>query len=168
MIYRKNKQPEQFNEQDWKKEIEADRILSVGMNEDNSISVYFSTASPNTITYFLEKKPVNFSLNSTSAQALLKITGHLEPGDIRSYWCEKLSKEERYHNIPSPKEVSGWLEKKEIRKVAVQKNGYIELWGYFEQEKCFTFSGEEYTEIIEKYTGPMKPGDEFHFQEDKD
>lgn len=148
----------------WEARIAAKDPISVKMNNDGSIDVdWIFKVSLNENTRSGRQAFVIKS-EDPMAKAFLRFTGPLNPGDTCNFHNPfELRTSEASFSLSS---LEDSFTKIEFYKAVMVESDQIELYLDSNSEDKFTFSNEEYLNLIQKHTGPMNPGDVFHFKKD--
>ncbi len=153
----------------WEKAISDNQISHVQMKDDHSIVVH------KLIVAQVSGKVVSNALFDTyrqdevASKAMLAITGPMEPGDVHFF---KMKHEgQSYEDDWEPKLLAQSLETGYAEKAEMTEDGKILLWIEYDAERplrAMDFSSKPFLDAIQSVTGPMKPGDVYHFKKEED
>ena len=149
----------------WQQLIDEDRLISVKrVSGDNLLVLNMVEAVVN------GRKIVNtvsnsYSIESSTGRALHSIVGPLQIGQAKYFGMNHDAVD--FEEVYTPEILEMSLKAKFARKAEMTEDGKILLWIEYDAERplrSMDFSSKPFLDAIQSVTGPMKPGDVYHFK----
>ncbi len=150
----------------WERAISQKEIISVKMAEDSSIVVRKSLTAEVSGRSISNVVFDSYKSEDVACKAMLLIVGNMKPGDIHYFesdWPQGETLESQF----SPEVIANMIETNHFEKAEMKPNSNIDLYSISQITGNLyskEFSRPDLLEVILRFTGPMKPGDVYHFK----
>lgn len=152
----------------WQQAIDENRLVSVKRVPGDKLLVLNMVEADVAGKKIANTVSNSYSLNTAVGEALQSILGQMQVGETRFF--EITDREVDFEEVYTPDVLESSLRDNYAVFAEMNTKGEILVWVKYDPElepKAMDFKSKPFLDAIQKVTGPMKPGDVFHFKKEE-